>query len=63
MSSSDMVNYDQYFMPAIAEAYAQKIDMFNAASAGTLQLSSNGFDGSLNRESFYKEIFSSRSPC
>lgn len=58
MSSSDMVNYDQYFMPAIAEAYAQKIDMFNAASAGTLQLSSNGFDGSLNRESFYKEIFS-----
>ena len=58
MSSSDMVNYDQYFKPAIAEAYAQKIDMFNAASAGTLQLSSNGFDGSLNRESFYKEIFS-----
>ena len=58
MSSSDMVNYDQYFMPAIAEAYAQKIDMFNAASAGTLQLSSNGFDGSLSRESFYKEIFS-----
>lgn len=55
---SDMVNFNQYFMPAIAEKYAQMIEKFNGASAGTLALSSEGFDGDYLRESFYKEIFS-----
>ena len=54
---SDMVNFNQYFMPAIAEKYAQMIEKFNGASAGTLALSSEGFDGDYLRESFYKEIF------
>ena len=57
MSQADMVNFNQYFMPAIAESYAQMIEKFNGASAGTLQLSSAGFDGDYLRESFYKEIF------
>lgn len=55
---SDMVNFNQYFMPAIAEKYAQMIEKFNGASVGTLALSSEGFDGDYLRESFYKEIFS-----
>jgi hypothetical protein len=58
MSQSDMVIFNQYFMPAIAEKYAQMIDKFNASSSGTLQLSSAGFDGDYLQESFYKEIFS-----
>ncbi len=58
MSQSDMVIFNQYFMPAIAEKYAQMIDKFNGSSSGTLQLSSAGFDGDYLRESFYKEIFS-----
>ena len=57
MSQSDMINFNQYFMPAIAEKYAQEIEKFNAASNGTLALSSAGFDGDYLRESFYKEIF------
>ena len=58
MSLSDMTVFNQYFAPAIAETYAQEIEKFNAASAGTLQLSSAGFDGDYLQESFYKEIFS-----
>ena len=58
MALSDMAVFNQYFMPAIAEKYAQMIEKFNAASAGTLQLSSEGFDGDYRQESFYKEIFS-----
>ena len=57
MSLSDMAVFNQYFMPAIAETYAQEINKFNGASAGTLTLSSEGFDGDYLQESFYKEIF------
>ena len=58
MALSDMAVFNQYFMPAIAEKYSQMIDKFNGASAGTLTLSSAGFDGDYLQESFYKEIFS-----
>ena len=57
MALSDMAVFNQYFMPAIAETYAQEIKKFNGASAGTLTLSSEGFDGDYLQESFYKEIF------
>jgi hypothetical protein len=58
MALSDMVVFNQYFAPAIADKYAQMIEKFNEASAGTLTLSSAGFDGDYLQESFYKEIFS-----
>lgn len=58
MSQADMVNFDKYIMPAIAELYPQMINKFNEASAGTISLTSEGFEGDYNQASFYQQIFS-----
>ena len=56
MTQSQMVVFNQYFMPAIIETLAQDIDKFNAASAGAIVLSPAGFDGDFFQESFWKAI-------
>lgn len=56
MSQSQMVVFNQYFMPAIIETLGQDIAKFNAASGGTIVLSPAGFDGDFFQESFWKGI-------
>lgn len=60
MSQSQMVVFNQYFMPAIIETLGQKIAMFNAASAGTIVLSTTAFDGDFFQESFWRGVHSAR---
>lgn len=60
MATSDMVVFNQYFMPATIETLAQMIDKFNAASAGAISLTTEGFDGDFIQESFFKSIHSAQ---
>jgi hypothetical protein len=58
MAISNMQVFNQYYMPAIYETLAQKVDVFNAASQGTIVLSTKGFDGDFSQKSFYDTLFS-----
>lgn len=60
MSQSQMVVFNQYFMPAIIETLGQDIAKFNAASGGSIVLSTTGFDGDFFQESFWRAIHSAR---
>lgn len=60
MSSSDMIIFNQYMMPAISELFPQMIEKFNAASNNTILLTGEGFDGSYVEESFYQAIHASQ---
>lgn len=60
MATSDMVVFDQYIMPATYEMLAQMIEKFNAASAGTIRLTSEGFDGNYTQESFFQTLSAAR---
>jgi hypothetical protein len=60
MATSDMVVFNQYFMPATIETLAQMVDKFNAASAGSIVLSTEGFDGDFIQESFFRSIHSAQ---
>lgn len=60
MSLSQMQVFNTYFMPAIIETLAQKIQQFNTASRGALQLSTTSFDGDFLQESFYGAIHSAQ---
>jgi len=55
-----MVVFNQYFMPAIIETLGQDIAKFNAASGGSIVLSTTGFDGDFFQESFWRAIHSAR---
>lgn len=57
---TQMVNFNQYFMPVIIETLGQLIAKFNAASAGTITLTTTGFTGDFIQESFWKGIHSAR---
>jgi hypothetical protein len=56
MSLSDMAVFDQYVMPATIETLGQNIELFNAASNGSIVLTSEGFDGDFLQESFWQGI-------
>jgi hypothetical protein len=60
MSLSQMQVFNTYFMPAIIETLAQKIQQFNTASRGAFQLSTTSFDGDFLQESFYAAIHSAQ---
>lgn len=60
MSLSQMQVFNTYFMPATIETLAQMVDKFNAASNGTIRLTTEGFDGDFLQESFYAAIHSAR---
>ena len=56
MSLSHMQVFDKYIMPATIISLDQQIDKFNAASAGTIVLSSEGMTGDFMRESFFASL-------
>lgn len=60
MSLSQMQVFNEYIMPATIETLGQMIDKFNAASAGSIRLSTTAFDGDFLQESFFAAIHSAR---
>lgn len=60
MSLSNMSVFNEYVMPATIETLAQMVDKFNAASGGSIRLTTEGFDGDFLQESFFQSIHSAR---
>lgn len=60
MSLTQMQVFNTYFMPATIETLAQLVDKFNAASAGAIRLTTEGFDGDFLQESFFAGIHSAQ---
>jgi Major capsid protein 13-like len=60
MALSNMQVFNQYIMPGTMEILGQMIDKFNAASGGTIRLTSEGFDGNYTEESFFQGLASAR---
>lgn len=56
MALSDMQVFNDYIMPATIVSVDQMIEKFNAASAGSLVLTSAGFTGDYMRESFFASL-------
>ena len=56
MSLSQMQVFNKYMMPAIIETLGQMITAFNAASRGTIRLTTQGFEGDFLQESFFASI-------
>jgi len=55
-----MAVFNKYIMPATIETLAQKVEQFNAASAGSIRLTTEGFEGDFLQESFYAAIHSAQ---
>lgn len=60
MALSDMQVFNTYFMPATIETLGQMVDKFNAASAGAIRLTTEGFDGDFLQESFWQALHSAQ---
>lgn len=60
MALSQMEVFNKYFMPATIETLAQMVDQFNAASNGTIILTTEGFEGDFMMTSFFKNLASAR---
>lgn len=60
MSLAQMQVFNKYFMPAIIETLGQQIQKFNAASRGTILLTTAAFEGDFLQESFYAGIHGAR---
>ena len=60
MALSQMQVFNQYVMPATIETLAQRIALFNEASAGAIQLSTEGFDGDFYQRSFFAGLHSAQ---
>lgn len=56
MTLSQMQVFNEYVMPATIETLAQMVEKFNAASAGSIVLTTTGFDGDFLQESFFQAI-------
>lgn len=56
MALSDMEVFNSYIMPATIETLAQMVSKFNAASGGSIRLTTEGFDGDFLQESFFASI-------
>lgn len=56
MSLSQMQVFNEYIMPATIETLGQMVDKFNAASNGSIRLTTDGFDGDFLQESFFQAI-------
>lgn len=48
--------FNKYYMPVIIETMAQQIEKFNAASAGAIVLTSEGFEGDFLQKSFFSSL-------
>lgn len=60
MSLSQMQVFNKYIMPATIETLAQMIDKFNAASRGSIVLTTGGFTGDFMQESFFQSVHSAQ---
>lgn len=60
MALSDMEVFNQYFIGPTIETLGQMIEKFNAASAGSIRLTTEGFDGDFLQESFFAAIHSAQ---
>lgn len=60
MSLSQMQVFNQYIMPATIETLDQMVQKFNAASNGSIRLTTQGFDGDFLQESFFAAIHSAQ---
>lgn len=60
MSLTQMQVFNKYIMPATIETLAQMVERFNAASAGAIRLTTEGFDGDFLQESFFAAIHSAQ---
>lgn len=56
MSLSQMQVFNEYVMPATIETLGQMVEKFNQASAGSIRLTTEGFDGDFLQESFFASI-------
>lgn len=56
MALSQMEVFNKYVMPSTIETLGQMIDKFNAASVGTIILSTEGFAGDFLQESFFASL-------
>lgn len=56
MSLSQMQVFNEYVMPATIETLGQMVERFNQASAGSIRLTTEGFDGDFLQESFFASI-------
>lgn len=48
--------FNKYYMPVIIETMAQQIEKFNAASGGSIVLTSDGFEGDFLQKSFFSSL-------
>ncbi len=60
MALTDMQVYNQEIQGNTIELLGQKIDQFNAASGGSIVLSSAAFEGDFSKEAFYNQIASAQ---
>ena len=60
MSLPQMTVFNQYIMPATIETLGQMISKFNEASAGSIRLTTEGFDGDFLQESFFAAVHSAQ---
>lgn len=60
MSLSQMQVFNEYIMPATIETLGQMIEKFNQASANSIRLTTEGFDGDFLQESFFAAIHSAQ---
>lgn len=60
MSLTQMQVFNQYIMPATIETLGQMVEKFNAASAGAIRLTTEGFTGDFFQESFFAAIHSAQ---
>ena len=60
MALSDMEVFNQYFIGPTIETLGQMVEKFNAASAGSIRLTTEGFDGDFLQESFFAAIHSAQ---
>lgn len=56
MALSDMKVFNEYLKRATIETLAQDVAKFNAASAGSIQLTTQGIDGDFLQESFWAGV-------
>jgi hypothetical protein len=60
MALSQMQVFNEYIMPATIETLGQMVEKFNAASGGSIVLTTGGFDGDFLQESFFAAIHSAQ---
>lgn len=60
MALANMKVFDRYVTEAAIETLAQMVDKFNSASAGSIQLTTDGFNGDFAHEIMWKAIHSAQ---